>query len=109
MAVKYTHQELNKDVYALSGFYTPWKEVRLKYNNREVLYIIGHVVVESSCCGAANWSYALVPGYIVNWQKGSNEAGLPVSEVESISDEAARNDVREIIEETEDIYAIEFW
>lgn len=109
MALNYVHQELDQEVYSPAGFYTPRKEVRLKHNNREVLYVIGQVVVESSCCGAANWAYALVPGYIVNWQNDRNEADLPVSEIEAISDEAVRKDIREIIQETENAQAIEFW
>ena len=109
MAVKYVHQELDQDVYFPAGFYTPLKEVRLKHNNREVLCVVGHVAVESSCCGCRNWAYAMVPGYIVNWQNERNEAGLPVSEVESISEEAVRKEIRETIQESENIYAVEFW
>ena len=85
---EYTHQKLNEDSHCIAGYYTPQKEVRLKYNNREVLYVIGQAVVEASCCGNKSWNYALVPGYIINWQNKRNEAGLPVSEVEPISDEA---------------------
>ena len=109
MNLKYTHQELNQDVHALAGFYTPEKEVRLKYDNKEVLYIIGRAVIESSCCGSGSWGYALVPGYIVNWQNERNEAGLPVSEVEPISDEVSLNNVRKIIKEAENVSQIEFW
>ena len=109
MAVQYVHQELDQDVYFPAGFYTPRKEVRLKHNSREVLYVVGNVAVESSCCGSRNWAYALVPGYIVNWQNERNEAGLPVSEVESISEEAVRKEIRETIQESENIYAVEFW
>lgn len=109
MAMKYVHQELDQDVYFPAGFYTPQKEVRLKHNNREVLCIIGSVVVESSCCGCRNWAYAVVPGYIVNWQKERNEAGLPVTEVESVSEETVRKEIRGTIQESENIYAVEFW
>ena len=109
MTIKYVHQELDKEVYFPAGYYTPTKEVRLKHNSREVFYVIGYVAVEASCCGCANWGYAVVPGYIVNWQSEKNETGLPVSEVESISDEAVRKEVRETIEKAESIYAVEFW
>ncbi len=109
MAMKYVHQELDQDVYFPAGFYTPRKEVRLKHNKREVLCVIGSVVVESSCCGCANWAYAVVPGYIVNWQNERNEAGLPVSEVESVSEETVRKEIRGTIQESENIYAVEFW
>jgi len=109
MTVPYVHQELNQDIYFPAGCYTPQKEVRLKHNNREVLYVVGHVAVEASCCGCANWAYAVVPGYIVKWQSDKNEAGLPISEVESISEEAVRKEVREAIQQAENIYAVEFW
>jgi len=107
--VKYTHLELNEDISCVAGFYTPQKEVRLKYNGREVLYIIGRAVIESSCCGTGNWGYVLVPGYIVNWQNETNEASLPISEVELIADEATRDNIRKIIKEEENISQIEFW
>jgi len=109
MKVKYTHLELNKAVNCIAGFYMPQKEVRLEYNNREVLYVIGQAVIESSCCGVGNWGYALVPGYIVSWQSERNEAGLPVSEVEPISDETSKDDIRKIIKKVEDISQIDFW
>ena len=44
---KYTHLELDKEVPAgISSFYTPLKESRLKYNNREVLYVTGEAIIE---------------------------------------------------------------
>ena len=107
--LEYTHLELNKDVNCLAGYYTPEKEVRLTYNNREVLYVVGQVVIESSCCGSGSRGYAIVPGYILNWQNKTNEAGLPVSEVEPISDKATRENISRIIKEAEVISQIEFW
>ena len=108
--IKYTHLELDKDVeIGIAGYYTPQQEVRLKYNGREVLYVIGKAVVESSCCGTGSWQYAIVPGYIVSWQNTKNEAGLPVSEVEPILDEEARDNIRRIIETNEDASPIGFW
>ncbi len=107
---KYTHLELGKDVLiSIAGYYTPMREVKLEYNGREVLYVVGNAVVESSCCGVGSWRYALVPGYIIKWQNTKNEAGLPVSEVELISDEEARNNIRRIIQTTEGISLAGFW
>ncbi len=110
MSTTYTHLELDKDVeIGIGGYYTPQKEVRLRYDGSEVLYVIGKAVVESSCCGTGNWIYAIVPGYIINWQNTKNEAGLPVSEVEPISDDKAREDIRQIIETSESVAPIGFW
>ena len=109
--LKYTHLELGKDVeIGMGGYYTPEKEASIKYNDREILYVVGKAVIESWCCGIpGNRPYALVPGYIVNWQKTKNEAGLPVSEVESISDEEAREHIRRIIQTTEAASMTGFW
>ncbi len=110
MSTKYTHLELDKDVeIGIAGYYTPQKEVRLKYNGREILYVIGQAVVESSCCGTGSWIYAIVPGYILRWQTTKNETGLPVSEVESIGDEAVRDNLRRIIQTNEAASLIGFW
>ena len=114
MITKYTHLKLNEDYpVGIAGYYVPEKEVRLKYNGQEILYVIGQAIIESSCygdsCGAARRVYAIVPGYIVNWQNSKNEDGLPVSEVELISDEEARSDITKIIETRENASPIGFW
>ncbi len=109
MLSKYTHLELNSDILAPSGYYTPQKEVRLKYDGREVLYTINRAVIECSCCGATSYNSALVPGYIVRWQTERDEEGNPVSEVELITNEEVRNTIRKIIEETENVLQTEFW
>ncbi len=108
--MQYTHLELDKDVQiGIAGYYIPQQEVKLEYNGREVLYVIGKAVVESSCCGTGSWTYAIVPGYIINWQNTKNEAGLPVSEVEPILDKGARDNIRQIIQTKEAASPIGFW
>ncbi len=109
MINKYTHLELDKEQKVMAGYYIPLKEVRLKHNNREVLYTVGQAVIESSCCGSGSYGYVLVPGYIINWQNGNNKDGLSVSEVESIPDKVSQGNIIKIIEEAEHISQIEFW
>jgi hypothetical protein len=107
--LKYTHHKLNEEIEALAGYYVPQKEVKLKYDDREVLYITGHCVIDAACCGAADYGYAIVPGYIVNWHSERNESGLLVSTVEPIRDRAEQEEIRKIIQETECIPSIDFW
>ena len=113
--LKYTHLPLNEDVEAFAGYYTPEKEERLKYNGREVLYVTGHVVVEATCCGdgeacrTANYWYAIVPGYLLEWQSERNEAGLAVSEVEQISDKETQKEIKQIILDNESVARVDFW
>ena len=109
MASEYVHLELNNDITCMAGYYTPMKEVRLKYDGREVLYVVGQTVIEASCCGIGSFPYVLVPGFIVGWQKRKNENGLPVTEVEPVSDKDTLTNLRKIIRESEDILQIEFW
>jgi uncharacterized linocin/CFP29 family protein len=108
---KYTHLELGQDVdIGIAGYYTPEREVRLPYSDREILYVVGRAVVETSCCGIkGNWTYAIVPGYVINWQYTHNERGLPVSEVQPIPDEATRERIRQLIEKKESAVMVGFW
>ena len=93
----------------IGRYYTPEQEVKLDYSGREVLYVVGEAVVESSCCGVGRWKYVIVPGYVVSWQNAENEAGLAVSEVEPISDKEARDNIKRTIERTEATSLVGFW
>ena len=111
--LKYTHLPLGKDVEAFAGYYTPEQETPLEYNGREVLYVTGHVVVDATChantCATANYWYAIVPGYLLKWQGETNEAGLPVSEVEQIADFEAQSEIRRVIFDREAVTRVDFW
>lgn len=120
MVTEYTHLELGQDVNYFASYYTPEKEVRLEYHGRQVLCVIGKAVVESSCmriddsntdnyCASGSWWYAVVPGYVVSWQKTRNDAGLPVSETEPVLDKAEQQDIRNILETGEGASLIDFW
>lgn len=109
MTAVYTHLKLNDDVNALAGHYTPRKEVRLPYKGREVLYVINDAVVDSSCCGTADFNAALVPGYILKWQSEKNQDGLYLSDVEPVTDKATKADIRKKVREAENVTQVEFW
>jgi hypothetical protein len=109
MTARYTHQELNRDIEAPAGYYTPKKEVRLPYNGREVLYVLSQAVIDSSCCGTADYQTVLVPGYIVNWQSAKNKDSIPVTEVEPITDKSVQRKIRKLIRDTEQVTRTEFW
>ncbi len=113
--LKYAHLPQGEEVVAFAGYYIPEKEVRMKYLGREVLYVTGHVVVESTCsvsgqvgCRTMDQWYAIVPGYLLKWQYEKNESGLPVSEVEQISDGEARNRIKQIILDRETVSQVDF-
>lgn len=107
--MRYTHQLLDRGVEAAAGYYCPQKEVRMEYEGREVLYVLGHVNIENSCCGLGCWVYAQIPGFIVRWQSENDESGVPVSEVELITDNETRTKISKIIRNTEMVSRIDFW
>ena len=106
---QYTHQELWADNTSLSGYYSPFKEVKQNYQGRTVLYIVGHAAINNSCCGISNWEYVLVPGYLVDWHVSHDQKGLPVSTVEPINDSGVRQDLTRIIAGAENTDRISFW
>ncbi|MBI4830425.1 MAG: hypothetical protein HY801_02495 [Candidatus Lindowbacteria bacterium] len=104
----YTHIELNQEVCAIGGHYSLEKEVCMPYSGREVLYVIGLGIIDTSCCGMTGCRYAIVPGYILNWQSGLNANNLPVSEVEPVRDEKARREITELIKKAEFVQVVDF-
>ncbi len=107
--MRYAHQPLGEDVpTGIAGYYTPFREVRLPYRGRTLLYVVGRAVIESSCCGSGAWDYAVVPGYLVSWHSGTRGA-LPTSEVELITDRAEQEELRRTIETAEHLDLVTFW
>jgi len=113
--LKYTHLPLGTEVESFAGYYRPEKEVRLEYNGREVLYVVGYVAVEATCgpaggdaCRAASYRYAMVQGYLLEWQNETNESNLPVSAIEQISDQDTVNRIKQIILDKEHVSQVQF-
>lgn len=91
------------EIQAIGGHYVTVKEVCLPYQDREILYVIGYAVVDSSCCGVGGCGYAKVPGYLLDWKTKSNEDQYPVSRVEPITDRETRKVVRHVIASEEGV------
>ena len=97
----FVHPELGREITAIGGHYVFNKEIRLAYNNREVVYLVGYAVVNTSCCGVGGCAYALVPGFIRDWKYKKSNDGLFVSQIESIGDAADQMEVRRRIQKEE--------
>jgi hypothetical protein len=105
---KYVHQELNQEIIAIGGHYALVKEVRLLLGDRQVLYLVGYGVFDTTCCGVGGAAYALVPGFILDWKSETNEDGLAISHVEPIRDEVVRKEVQRLIQEQETVSEVRF-
>ncbi len=106
--VEFKHLEPGKEIlFGIAGYYIMYKEAKLPYKGREVLYLTGKAVIESSCCGTGNWVYASVPGYVVGWHTGERD-GAPTSEVEPISSPVEREELNKIILDKEALEIVYF-
>lgn len=105
---EYIHQELNQEITAISGEYILVKEVRLPFEGREILYIVGHSAFDSTCCGVSGCAYALVPGFIIEWRAKHNSAGLPISWIEPIHSQIVQKQIRSLILGKEIVHQVQF-
>jgi len=104
----FTHPKLNQEIQAIGGHYMFTKELRLPFNGKEILVLIGYGVYDTSCCGAGGCAYALVAGYIRNWKYKSAEDEMPVSQVDYISDSSAQDEIRLLLEKEENVGQVRF-
>ncbi len=82
----------------------PWpcrvvEEGRMVCRGREFLYTVGDARVGSACVGAGTLRYIHVPGFITAWRSRTDGAGVPVSDVEPVTDETDRIAIRGILAE----------
>lgn len=109
MNIEYLHDELGQPVESIAGYYTPMKELRLAYKGREVLCVLGSAAIESSHYRIGSCAYAIVPGYIVRWHFKHSDSSMPVSEIEPVRDEEARNKISAAINRIDPVTIIDFW
>ena len=109
MIRKYPH-ELNTEVQSIAGWYELDKEEKINHNGKDYLYLVGTGEIDSSCCGEMGCHFAVVPGSIVSWKSDTNEEGVTTSEIEIVSDEKIRDELRKVLLEKEKmINQVNFW
>ncbi len=96
---EYIHPELNQEIEFFGGNYSLLEEGKLSYEGKEVLYLLGTAVVESSCCGRGGCAFIKVPGFVLSWKKGWSKSGQPISEVERIVSEKNQAAIRRVLQE----------
>ena len=106
---EYIHDPLNQPIESIAGYYTPMKELRLAYNGREVLCILGSAAIESSHYRIGSCAYAIIPGYIVSWQFKHSDSGMPVTETEPIRSEDDKSAISEALNRIDPVTIIDFW
>ena len=106
--VAYVHQGLHQQITAIGGHYILVKEARLPFQEREILYLVGHAVFDTTCCGPGGCAYALVPGFVSSWQSSRTDEGLAVSQLEPIREPNVQNEIRKRIQQIETVQQVVF-
>lgn len=108
MTKEYTH-ELQVEYHSISGRYEPEKEEKILVDGKEVLYVVGNAVMDSSCCGPWGCRYALVPGYVVKWKYKKDDKGNPVSLVKTLINVDVSKELAQLLKAKEGVMQVQFW
>lgn len=104
----YVHRELGGRVTAIGGHYVMDKEALMRLDGRSVLYLVGHAVLDTSCCGSGGCGYAQVLGYVEQWKSETDEAGYAMTVVTSVHDKRERQRIADLVKKTEMVQQVLF-
>lgn len=104
----FIHPKLDQEITAIGGHYVLTEEIRLPFQGRQILYLIGYAAFDTTCCGAGGCRYALVPGFILDWKGIKDTDGFEVSKMEPIRDESLQDQIRQRIMKKEQIQQVNF-
>lgn len=104
----YTHPKLGEEITAIGGHYVFVKEVRLPYQNREILYMLGYAVSDSSCCGVGGCAYVCVAGFICDWKYRLNADQMALSRVEPVRKPMHQKEIKSLIRQQERVQQVNF-
>lgn len=104
----YVHRPLGETIQAIGGSYRLVREGLLSWGSSEVLYLVGHALFDSSCCGVGGCGYAVVQGVVRRLRDRTSADGLPLSEVELVVDEADRQRLTTLLVERERVQQVRF-
>jgi hypothetical protein len=103
---RYVPDDPGTEVVAPSGYYQPLAEASLEYEGRSLLYTLGTVCIETSCCGAGSWGYVRVEGYALD-TPATGSQGRPI-EIETIDDPRERAAIGRLLLEKHPGARVEF-
>ena len=104
----FIHPELGQEITAIGGHYVFNNEYRLSFDGREVLYLVGYAVVDTSCCGVGGCAYAMVPGYVREWKYTKSETNEPISQIEPVCNSDDQLAIRQLILKKEMVQQVVF-
>jgi hypothetical protein len=99
----YFHKELGTEIRSISGYLSYLEENRLSLRGREVLYLVGIGIFDSSCCGPGGCQFIEIAGYIMFWKSERDQRGNFISQIDPIDSE---EDLMEIEAELKKLYPL---
>lgn len=106
---EYVHDALlNEEQRLISGYYEFTEEILLPFNGSEILFLLGHAILDTACCGATGCGYALVQGFIENRHFRTDDKGRPVSKILPIDDETMQKEIESLIKKVEMVQQVIF-
>jgi len=105
---EYVHRELGEKTIAIGGYCVLTDEVRLQVKGREVFYLFGHAVFDTTCCGAGGVSYALVQGFVEKWKNRIGTTGHYISLIVPIWDLTLQKEIKQTIEAEKIVQQVNF-
>jgi hypothetical protein len=105
---EYIHEELNREIHAIGGYYRFTHEIRAPFEAKEILYLKGYALWDNTCCGAGGCSYVLVQGFVEQWKVRTNTRGIPVTRVNKIRDSVFQQRIRSFILKRETVQQVQF-
>ncbi|BBO69812.1 hypothetical protein DSCA_37420 [Desulfosarcina alkanivorans] len=104
----YVHRDLDRSVSAIGGHYRFCKEGRLSFRGRQVLYLCGYALFDTTCCGSGGCGYALVQGVVINWKYKKDPDGFSISRMEEIGEPDSRKEIQRLIQAKEKVQQVRF-
>lgn len=108
MIVEHLHQPLDQEITAIGGHYVVTDEVRFPFDGREILYLKGYALMDTSCCGLRGCAFVHVKGFVIGWKTGMNPEGLEISQIELIADERMQRRIRKLLQTKEVFHQVQF-
>ena len=104
----YVHRDLEQEVTAIGGHYRFHREARFAFRGQQVLYLVGHALFDSTCCGVGGCGYALVQGVVEKWKYRCDQEGFPVSRVAQIDEPHTQKEITRRIQAQETVQQVVF-
>ena len=105
---EYIHGTLNEEVTAIGGHYVLTGEVRIPFQDGEVLYLTGQAILDTSCCGPGGCAYALVHGRVAHWKRAKTKDGHWITDVIPIRNRSTKDRLQKMIQKKENVTQVLF-